>query len=188
MEAYILAGGKSSRRGSDKGLLIFKNKTLIERIIGQLHPLFQKIVIISNNPEYTKFGLEVIEDLEKGLGPAGGICTGLQHTQSKSTYFVSCDMPFITTNAIRFIIDNSEPQGITLPFHAGKIEPLFGVYSRNCLKKWEQLIQQGIIKLQTMVFHFQLEKIDTTNNPLFSDLLFTNINDKSDLAKALQKL
>lgn len=186
MEAYILAGGKSSRMGSDKGLLLFRNKPMIERIIAQLRPLFQKIIIVSNNPEYTKFGLEVIEDLIKGLGPASGIYTGLRHTQSKSVFFVSCDMPFVTTNAIQFMLENSEPHRITLPIHKGRIEPLFGVYSRNCLKKWAELIEQGIIKVREMVTHFELQKIEIPNNPLFNDLLFTNINDKSDFAKALQ--
>ena len=50
IDAYILAGGKSSRMGSDKGLILFRGKPLIEKVIEQLHPLFEKFIIVSNNP------------------------------------------------------------------------------------------------------------------------------------------
>ena len=35
---YILAGGKSSRMGTDKGLLMLKNKMLVEYVIDNLTP------------------------------------------------------------------------------------------------------------------------------------------------------
>lgn len=186
INAYILAGGKSSRMGSDKGFVLFKGKPLIEKVIEQLQPLFEKIIIVSNNSEYKKFGLEVIEDLIKDIGPAGGIHAALSNTQSEKVFIVSCDMPFITTDTARFIIKHSVNQQITLFLYQGKIQPLFGVYSKDCLQKWEQLIGQGIIKLQEMITHFDLQKIDVSNNPSFNDLLFTNINDKHDLNKAQQ--
>lgn len=186
INAYILAGGKSSRMGSDKGFVLFKGKPLIEKVIEQLQPLFEKIIIVSNNSEYKKFGLGVIEDLIKDIGPAGGIHAALSNTQSEKVFIVSCDMPFITTDAARFIIKHSVNQQITLFLYQGKIQPLFGVYSKDCLQKWEQLIGQGIIKLQEMITHFDLQKIDVSNNPSFNDLLFTNINDKHDLNKAQQ--
>lgn len=72
IDAHILAGGKSSRMGADKGLLLFKGKPLIERVIEQLYPLFKTICIVSNNREYERFGLQVIEDLIKDIGPGRG--------------------------------------------------------------------------------------------------------------------
>ena len=35
----ILAGGKSTRMGTDKGFISFKNKTFIEHIITAIQPL-----------------------------------------------------------------------------------------------------------------------------------------------------
>lgn len=188
IEAYILAGGKSSRMGTDKGLILFKGKPLIEKVIEQLQPLFKKIIIVSNNPEYEKFGLEVIQDLIKDIGPAGGIYTALKHTKSDGILVVGCDMPFITNEAVQAILGNSVNQQITLFLNQGKIQPLFGFYPRTCLQKWEQLIERGMIKLQEMVTHFNLLKIDFINDPAVNDLLFTNINDRTDLDKALQQL
>ncbi|MCX6312923.1 MAG: NTP transferase domain-containing protein, partial [Bacteroidetes bacterium] len=69
---FILAGGKSSRMGTDKGLIIFNEETIIQQVIAQLKPVVNNLVIVSNNTTYEKFGLEVIGDIIKDIGPAGG--------------------------------------------------------------------------------------------------------------------
>lgn len=186
--AYILAGGKSSRMGTDKGLLIFNGKPLIQRVIEQLSPVVNEIIIVSNNKDYEQFGLQVIADLIKEIGPAGGIHAALSNAQSEKLFIVSCDMPFISTNAANFMIQNPAHSQITLPLFNGKIQPLFGIYSKQCLPKWKQLIEQGIIKLQEMITHFDLVKIDIEKNELFNDLMFTNINDKNDFNNALKQV
>lgn len=101
---------------------------------------------------------------------------------------VSCDMPFITTNAVQFIIRHSAGSQIALPVYHGQIQPLFGVYSKNCLPNWKHLIQQKIIKLQEMVTYFKLSKINIENETQFNEVLFMNVNDENDLIKALQQL
>lgn len=186
-DCYILAGGKSSRMGNDKGLLLFNGKPLVQKVIEELSPVVNKVIIVSNNHEYEQFGLQVIEDLIKNIGPAGGIHAALSNAQSEQIFIVSCDMPFITAQAAAYMMQNAGHTQIALPFHHGKIQPLFGVYSGQCLPKWKQLIEQGIIKLQEMITHFDLLKIDIENNKLFNDLLFTNINDKNDFNKALKQ-
>ncbi|MEO8116049.1 MAG: molybdenum cofactor guanylyltransferase [Bacteroidota bacterium] len=188
INAYILAGGKSSRMGSDKGLLNFNGKPIVQIIIEQLKPSVEKIIIVSMNAAYKKFGMEVIPDLMKEKGPAGGIHAALSHSNSEQIFVVSCDMPNITTNTIQYMIEHASHSEITLALNHGKAEPLFGVYSKKCLPLWQQLIEQGIIKLQEMITHFDLLKIDVGNNELFNDSLFLNINDKNDFQKAVKQL
>ena len=185
---YILAGGKSSRMGTDKGLLLFEGKAMIQYVIEQMQPIFDKLVIVSNNPEYEKFGLEVIPDLIKDIGPAGGIYTALNHSDSQLNFMVSCDMPFVTKEAIEFMITNSNESQIVLLENQGKLEPLFGVYSKECEEKWLQLIQQGKFKLQDMVLHFKVKTIPVENNEIFAASFFKNINTKEDLNKALNRI
>lgn len=130
----------------------------------------------------------MIADLIKDIGPAGGIHTALSHTDAEQIFVVSCDMPYITTDAIQYMIEQASQSQITLPLNHERMEPLFGVYSKKCLPIWQQLIEQGMIKLQEIVTHFELLKVNIDNNELFNDLLFLNINDKNDLQRALKKL
>ncbi|HMS64197.1 MAG TPA: molybdenum cofactor guanylyltransferase [Ignavibacteria bacterium] len=187
INGYILAGGKSSRMGIDKGSMLFQNKPIIEYIIDQLQPAASKVVIVSNNSnktKYEKFGIEVIEDEIKDSGPAGGIYTALNHSDTEMNFIVSCDMPFIKTNAVRYVIENTEDFQITLPVHGENIETLFGVYGTNCRSKWHELINQKNLKLQEMVLNFKLNKVNVDNNELFTESIFMNINDKNDFEKA----
>lgn len=188
INAYILAGGKSSRMGTDKGLLLFEGKAMIQYVIEQLQPIFSKLVIVSNNPEYEKFGLEVIPDLIKNIGPAGGIYTALKHSEAKLNFIVSCDMPFITKEAIAFVIENRNESQIVLLENQGKIEPLFGIYAKDCEDIWFELIQQNTIKLQKMVSYFKLKTIPVENNEIFKESFFKNINTKEDFNNALNRI
>ena len=187
-KGYILAGGKSSRMGTDKGLLLIEGKAMIEYVIEQMQPVFDNLVIVSNNPEYEKFGLKVIPDLIKDIGPAGGIYTALNHSDSQLNFMVSCDMPFVTQEAIEFMITNSNESQIVLLENLGKLEPLFGVYSKECEEKWLQLIQQGKFKLQDMVLHFKVKTIPVENNEIFAASFFKNINTKEDFNNALNRI
>jgi molybdenum cofactor guanylyltransferase len=186
--AYILAGGKSSRMGTDKGLLLFEGKPMIQYVIEQMQPIFDKLVIVANNPEYAKFGLEVIPDLIKDIGPAGGIYTALHHSETKLNFMVSCDMPFVTAAAIEFIINNTNDSQIVLLENQGKMEPLFGIYSKECEEIWLKLIGQETIKLQEMVLHFKWKTILVENNEIFKDSFFKNINTKEDFNNALNRI
>lgn len=187
INAYILAGGKSSRMGRDKGLMLFKGRPLIQYVIEQLEPTVKRVVLVANNPAYKDFGLEVIEDTIRGIGPAGGIYTALKHTDASPNFIVSCDMPFITTAAIEFIIRSSFQSQITLPVHHQRIEPLCGIYLKECLTKWYELVRQNIVRLNDMITYFKLLKLNVDNNELFSDTLFQNINTQYDFENALNK-
>lgn len=184
---YVLAGGKSSRMGTDKGLLFLNDKPIILHVIEHLLPAVNKVTIVSNNSDYQRFGLEVVCDVIKDIGPAGGIYTALDHTDSRYNFIISCDVPFVSSRAINFIIQNSLQAQITLPFLHEKTEPLFGVYTKECSVKWRKLIEQGIVKLQNMVTHFNLLKLNINDNELFNDLMFVNINDHNDFEKALKQ-
>ncbi len=73
----ILAGGKSSRMGTEKGLVEINHKKMIEYSIDQLKKVTENIIIISNTNKYNYLKYPVYEDLIKDIGPIGGIYTGL---------------------------------------------------------------------------------------------------------------
>jgi molybdopterin-guanine dinucleotide biosynthesis protein A len=183
--AYILAGGKSSRMGTDKGLLLIEGKAMIQYVIEQMQAVFDRVIIVSNNPEYEKFGLKVIPDLIKDIGPAGGIYTALKHSDAQLNFIVSCDMPLITKEAIEFIFKTRKESQIVLLKNQENLEPLFGLYAKDCETVWLQLIHQKTIKLQEMVLRFNLQTIAVEDNIIFNQSFFKNINTKADFNSLL---
>lgn len=184
--ACILAGGRSSRMGTDKGLLLFRGEPLVANIVRQLQSATHEVIIVANNPAYEIFGFRVIRDSIAEIGPAGGIYTALQHASTEKIFVVGCDMPFITTEAVDYTIRQSNDSEITLPLFHDKVQPLFGVYSKSCLARWKRLIDSGETRLQSMVERFTLKKIPVEGNSIFDDLIFTNLNNRTDFSNALK--
>lgn len=180
ISAYILAGGKSSRMGTDKGLISFKGKAMVEHVIKALQPVIKNIIIIANNKEYKKFGLPVIEDDVKEKGPAGGIYTALKHSNTQLNFIVSCDTPFVTSHAVKAMIENYNQEEIMIPIRNNHLEPLFGIYSKLCLPKWKQLLDGGMIKLQELITQFDYKLVDVNKHIHFGENIFININTRSD--------
>ena len=81
----ILAGGKSSRFGSNKSLSKLANNKLIEHVINKIDKYFPEILVVSNDSgliiENKK--IKIIEDCIKGyLGPLAGILTAVKYANS----------------------------------------------------------------------------------------------------------
>lgn len=83
----ILAGGASTRFGSDKALAQFAGRSLIEHVIEGLVPQVETLVICGRDwPPYQR-----IDDLPAaGLGPLGGLCAALAHAQAHGFDAVLC--------------------------------------------------------------------------------------------------
>ena len=137
----ILAGGKSSRFGSNKALAKFNGIPLIELVINVLGRIFKKLMIITNSPlEYSYLKIPLYQDLVKDLGPVGGIYTGLDALNDDWAFFCACDMPFINEELIRYIAGVKDGFDAVVPKVGWKIEPLHALYSKNCLPAMKELI------------------------------------------------
>lgn len=137
----ILAGGKSSRFGKNKALVEVGGVRLIERVIRVMGSVFQQLIIVTNTPdEYAYLELPMIEDLIKGLGPLGGLYTGLESISTEAGFFVACDMPFLSEPLIRHILEFRDEFDVILPKIDWKIEALHGLYNKSCLPAIRELI------------------------------------------------
>lgn len=175
--AIILAGGKSSRMGKDKGLMPFKGKAMISHIIEELKKLDIPIIIISNNSEYTRFGHPVYPDLIKDKGPIGGIYTGLLHSQTNMNLIVSCDTPLLTSQILNSLIKNHHDKLITLAAYQGKIHPTIGIFNKSILVELKKHIETGKLKLLDAFKPFQPNILNIEQLGIeATELQFTNIN------------
>jgi molybdopterin-guanine dinucleotide biosynthesis protein A len=175
----ILAGGKSLRYGRNKALVEVDGTRLIERVISVIQPLFEDLIIITNTPrEYDYLQLPMHEDIIKGLGPLGGVYTGLEIISGESGFFVACDMPFLKSDLIRHMVEIKGDFDAVVPKVDWKIEPLHAIYTRNCIPAIKKLIEtQGyqIIKFfdKVSVRYVKEEEIRSFDSELKS---FLNVN------------
>lgn len=171
--AIILAGGKSTRMGKDKGLLIYKKKYFIQHILEATMPLAEEIIIVANQLQYQQFGYKVYSDIFKEKGPLAGIYTGLYYSKNNFNIVLSCDIPFVGTSLLKFLIHKSKNYEVTIPFHQDKIHALIGIYQKKCISILLHELKQEQRKIKVAL---EKLKVNIIGSDLFSDKNFININ------------
>ncbi len=98
--AVILAGGKGRRfAGSDKGLIVFKQKRLIEHLLAAIIPQVSDVIINANrNKEtYASYGHPVISDtMSDYQGPLAGFSVAMSQVTTSHIITLPCDGPFVS--------------------------------------------------------------------------------------------
>ena len=121
----ILAGGKSGRMGIDKADLLYRDETFLDHLISKAKKIGFEEILVSGKQ---------IPDLIPDRGPLGGIYSGLLSITKPLCFVISVDLPQISENTIRNMIEQHTNSGkylITVLNHRGRIEPLIGVFDRS---------------------------------------------------------
>ena len=180
----ILAGGKSSRFGKNKALVEVGGVRLIERVIKVMGSVFKQVIIITNTPdEYAYLKLPMIEDLIKGLGPLGGLYTGLESISNETGFFVACDMPFLSEPLIRHIVEFRNEFDVILPKIDWKIEALHGLYNKRCLPAIRELIDSQQYQVIRFFPKMRVKYLDEAEIRKYDPELktFFNINEPREM-------
>ncbi len=179
ISAYILAGGKSSRMGSDKGLLPLNETTFIEHIVKALQESFIKnITIVSSNSDYDFLKIKRIKDIYIDKGPVGGIFTALSHSKTEQNLILSVDIPLISTEIIKWLIENiDEEKQIIQVKVLDKVSPLIAIYNKNTASIFEENLIKNQLKLMKIVETIPSKTLDVPEK--WCELL-QNINTKED--------
>jgi molybdenum cofactor guanylyltransferase len=96
ISGYVLAGGRSSRMGTDKSLLPLAGKPLIQHAVTKLRRVCAEVHILSANPALAAYA-PLVSDIHPGCGPIGGIEAALAHSPHEWNLILPVDVPFLPT-------------------------------------------------------------------------------------------
>lgn len=175
----ILAGGKSSRMGSDKSFLKINGELFIVRILELMRHVFEEVLISANNSEpYKSFGAPIVHDIIPSFGPLSGIYSALKYTTSEKIFVTSCDMPLISKDILKYFVSLDSEAQIILPVINSIPQYDFGVYKKSVLPEIESLISSGEEKISLKKLTQKVETMLITPEKLpgFYAETFLNIN------------
>ena len=179
----ILAGGKSSRMGTDKGFLMLKNKPFIQYSIDALQPLVSEIMIVSDNPDYDALGLKRVDDITKDAGPVAGICSGLEASLTEYNLILSCDIPLINSEILQKLIDNADDTSEVIQIEINrKTLPLIALYKKQCKNTFNKLLQNDERRLRIAIKACKSKNIVLKKE---NEMFTTNVNTQKEL-KAME--
>ncbi len=191
ISCVVLAGGKSSRLGKHKALVEINGETLLQRVVSSLSFLDSNIIIvIARGQPLPKIAghskLKIVTDAYAGKGPLVGIYSGLLASDSFYNFVVACDMPLLNPDLLLYMLQVSTGFDLVIPRVNSMVEPLHAVYSRNCLRLIESLLEQGSLKIDRLLGLIKVRYVEAGEIDRFDQqhLSFFNINTEADLAKA----
>ncbi len=179
VSGVILAGGKSSRMGSNKALLPYKGGRFIEAIHRQLSEIFEEVLLVTNNPEqYDFLPCRKVADIFPGAGALAGLHSGLYHSGNPAIFAVACDMPYLNNELVRHLAGRADAGSVLIPEGPAGLEPLHAVYGKDCLAAIEETLLQGEKRILSFFDRVKTIKINTEQiagfDPSFAS--FCNIN------------
>lgn len=184
VSCIILAGGKSSRMKRDKCFINLGGKPMISYVVEKVKKILRDVVIVVKNERQKvrlerKFkGVKVVCDKSKVFSPLAGIKEGIKHVKNDYVLIVACDMPFLSENILKELINRLEV-GVDCISYFWKIkryEPLCAIYRKkvfenvNERKSLHELIEEVRNKILIPIGKETYE--------------FFNINNKEDLRRA----
>ena len=187
----ILAGGRSSRFGSNKSLSKLANYKLIEHVINKIDAYFSEILVVSNDSslKIKNQKIQIIKDCIKGhLGPLVGVLSAIKYANSfKSKYkwivTFPCDTPFFNKMIIEKMIENSisAKEKIYLVKDKKQRHNIFGLWSTSLESILEEDLKNNFRKVDLWADKIGCNFIE---KDIQNENEFLNINTKEDLELA----
>ncbi len=188
----ILAGGRAQRMGGvDKGLIMFRNKPLIESTIERLNPQVASILINANRniTKYAHYGFPVIMDETPDFsGPLAGFSIGLKHCQTPYLLTSPCDSPLLPEDLAEKMMTELESNNLDLVYASsvenGKIwaQPVFCLMRNNLRESLRSFLDKGDLKIDRW-----FKELNSGTVIFENALAFANVNTPEEL-EALEKV
>ena len=186
VEAFILAGGASSRMGTDKSQLLIDRQTFTERISETLLKLTDSVTLVGRQLDTSV--LPSVPDVYPQWGALGGLHAALAACKRDWAIVAACDLPFLTQELFLFLASLRLDHEAVVPIQPdGRPQPLAAIYRVDpCLQRATELIEAGrrrpLDLLETVKTRWV--SFEEIRNLEQSEKFFVNINTPSDYYEA----
>ena len=184
----VQAGGRSSRMGRDKGLVLLQGKPMIEHVLGAVSALADEVVVTTNAPAgYEYLGYPLVGDEEPGAGALPGLRTALRAATGDLLIVVACDMPFLNVGLIRHQVALAATADVVVPRWEDRLQTMHAVYRREpVLAAVENALTAGKKRMISFYDELQVRIVEPDDMAEFGDVgrSFFNVNTPEELVIA----
>ena len=170
--------------GRDKALLPYRGTTLVEHLARAVQEAAGSVALIAEPGRYASLGYPVHPDKFPGCGPLGGVYTALSVSSTDWNLIVACDMPGISADVLRSLLQGAAVSGkscVAASGTSGEPEPLCAVYHRVCLPALARAIQGKRFKMKDLI-----AELDSMATSVDASAL-ANVNTPAEWAEFEQK-
>lgn len=163
LDAFVLAGGASTRMGRDKALLEISGRPLIALALDKLSALglAHQPRIAGSRPDLAPFA-PVVPDNFPGCGPLAGIEAAMTASDADLHLFLPVDLPNLPVKFLAWMAHRAESSqaAATIPLLASRPQPLCAVYRRTLLPGLRSALEAGRYKVISAIESAAASSID----------------------------
>jgi len=182
--AYVLAGGRSLRMGSDKAFVLLEGRTLLQRALETVRLVTPECRIVGTREKFAAFG-QVVEDVYPDRGPLGGIDAALKDTLTDLNLILAVDLPYVSHELLTYLVQEARASTAlaTLPRTSDGWQPLCAVYRHGFGTLADAALAEGRNAVHSLVEASAPRVIGDAEleRAGFSVGMFRNVNEPADL-------
>ena len=148
VSAAILVGGESRRMGSQKASLEVAGKSLLNRVLKVVLPIFGEVMICAHDEDFTlpesAPALPIITDRTErftGRGPALGLDAALARAKNEWVFLLACDMPLLNPKIIRRIAELKNGYDCVVPVTDAVMQTTCSLYKKSCSEPLSDMLK-----------------------------------------------
>ncbi len=144
----VLSGGKSSRMGTDKGLIDYHGKPQREYLYRMLDQICER-TFVSIRGDQTKdipSDMAVIIDEDEVKGPYNGLLSAHHQFPEVAWLVLACDLPLIDLEALKALISERRPELMATAYALQDNplpEPLCAIWEPKALERSLSYLESG---------------------------------------------
>jgi molybdenum cofactor guanylyltransferase len=189
IKGLVLAGGRSTRMGNDKGTLNYHGKPQREYVADMLENMGIEAYISCRQEQVESMnGYKTITDSFIDMGPAGAIMSAFLYDPNTAWVALACDLPLLTEGVVQNLVAERNAAAIATAYRSpenenGFPEPLIALWEPKAFPILLQFLSQGIMCPRKVLINSDTHLIDAT----LPEALM-NVNTQEDKEKALGML
>ena len=181
-QAFILAGGASSRMGTDKSQLLIDGQTFAERIANTLREVTDSVIVVGRSLDNSS--LPSVPDVYPQWGALGGLHAALTASSREWAIVVACDLPFVTSELFLHLANQRLDHDAVVPIQPDqRPQPLAALYRVEvCRRRATELIEAGHRRPLDLLdaVNTRWVAFDEIRNLEQAERFFVNINTPED--------
>jgi molybdenum cofactor guanylyltransferase len=187
VSAFVLAGGKSVRMGTDKAFVEFSGTTLLARALKLLGEISGDVWIVGSREKFAPFG-RVVEDEFPDHGPLGGIHAALRSSDRDFNFVLAVDLPFVEVSLVKYLLGQAQRTKamVTVARAGGGWQPLCAIYRKPFAEVAERALQRSANKIDPLFAQVNVGVVEETElkKANLSSEMFRNLNTPEELRTA----
>lgn len=186
INGLILAGGKSTRMGSDKGQINYHGTHQVDYLFSQLQQKCSDVFVSVRSDQASHYSIPAIEDVYNNFGPMGGILSAFRHDPNSAWITIATDLPFVNDKAIDELVSQRDKSKIATCYIKSDSEfpdPLFTIWEPKAYKSLLDFLVLGYSCPRKVLINSDVKVI-----PISDDQILMNVNNPDQLQEAKEIL